>query len=368
MDEQEMLKIKHLLLRRVAESNKILARKINAGVIGANRYNIGFANLLQDFAGGANNRMLNRILADIEHRNGVSPHNYFDIDTLYAYSKYLDMLIVEIDRQRRANRVGSNTSDQYSRASRITARWLVDRAYTAETGYYDKSAPIKPETKVVDGYVRLNPTKTLSEKDFERKGYRIEECEYLLKKYIESKHQKSKPSSFTQITLEQQARMMEQESESEAFKSLKDHVLATNSKQRSTAIDFDSSEIDVEYIEYKGRKYTIDSKDYYRSYPDEMPVYHIIASTRDGRTIVGTFDVESQVYYGDVYDNENNLVFTREDSGVQEFFSHIPGEGANHNKIVKDNTRASKRKPTVKSGKQPSDNQMHLDVDDHEIL
>ena len=365
MEEQQLLKIRHYLLRLIAESNKTLSRKINSGVIGQNRYHVGFINITLDFARSSKNEALNEIFRDInsgKSGKNLSPHNYFDIDTLYAYSKYLDRLIFEIDRYRKLNRVGTNVSDQYGRAVGKVSKWLAENANSAETGYYNPNNPIVPQYTNVGGYKKLSPLRLLSEKDFTKKGYNKIECEILLKKYIEIKHPKVKTTSFTQVTFE----------ESVAEDTDFDNISAYDYfKSRGKRIE-DEKDIEEskEYIVYNGRRYMIDSRDSYKSYPEEFPVYSIRASRDDGRTIVGTFNSDNSVYIGDVYDNENNLVFTKEESGVSEFLSHVSGQGPNHDKLVGHITKkkAKSNQPNTKVESKKSVTLDQINFDDENIM
>ena len=291
----------------------------------------------------------------------MHPHNYFDIDTLYAYSKYLDRLIFEIDRQRKMNRVGTNVSDQYGKAVGKVSKWLAENANSSESGYYNPNNPIVAQYENKLGYRVFSPLRLLSEKQFEKKGYSKIECESLLKKYIEQKHPKVKPTSFTQVTFE--------ESVASEESSLDDMSAFDYFKMRNKHIEDDKvREQNQEYIVYNGRPYSIDHKDYFRSYPEESPVCYVRASRDDGRMIVGTFNSDNTVYVGNVYDNENNLIFTKEESGVSEFLSHVTGNGPNHEKLVghilskksKTKNPATKAESTPGAGLQ----QVQFDIDE----
>jgi hypothetical protein len=180
--------IRQCILRDVAESNQRISGIIRNHFDFPDKFSLVYNDIMANFAGDRNNSELRAIYDDMNNSTRrYGPHNYFDIDTLYAYSKYLERIVSEFERGERVDHV-SKKSRLFSDAIRSATTWLICNHDKAETGFYDQLHPIKPAYAFNKNGVRVfSIVSTPSPKQFEE-SERFDNAYYFVRKYLELAH------------------------------------------------------------------------------------------------------------------------------------------------------------------------------------
>lgn len=178
---------------------------------------------------------------EFKHKNSAV-YNYFDLDTLISYGRFLQKVVETIEKTsygRFRNRI---TTREFTDAINVSREWLVKNSGTELTHGYNPNRPIG---YLKDENGRLAPEGTMSLKDFDKK-YTEEACEKALEDYIEFGLEHGK------------------------------------------------------IISFDGKRFAVNEKKTYRTYPEEYDVNFIRASGRAGE-IWGYVDLDDRPYYGNVY-------------------------------------------------------------------
>ena len=279
MNQNEEQILRKYIKRRIAEKNATFAKMTYQYRESAKLMR---NNIFVSFARGNNgtfdvttsNMNLKSIRQDIERTgNKLSPYNYFDLDTLIAYDKYLGIIIEHVEALRRKSQRHYYKIEDFDNAISFTApKFLLENAGTFETGFYNIVCPV---SLLRDANNRLSPERTPDGKAFAKK-YSFQYCEDLLQSYLEDKY------------------------------------LSKSSKQQST--EFEDEE-DFDFV-YNKVKYIIELEETYLD-ENNCPIKYIKAeSAEQGLMLMGFFDASMREYVGYVYDMDNNIIFDRDDSGV----------------------------------------------------
>ena len=268
--------VRDFLLRQIANKNKRLSGMFKTAFASFRRaYNDGFGEILNWFVGGNQEPM--QIIYEHMDRNPktkLAAYNYFDIPTLISYDKFLGKILQEADIRSKENGHYSVSNSDYSYAFGSAKSWLRGNAYEAETGFYSRTQPV---TLARNEEGRLDPRKTMSPQTFEKK-YTYTECLRQIDKY--------------------------------------------NQRQELIRNGIDPDAMEEETIEYtyKGKKLTlaIRSKEYYTDAQGSGLTY-IKAIGKEGM-LIATYDAAGNIYEGDLYDLDGELVFV--DGGGAEFFAN----------------------------------------------
>lgn len=170
-------------------------------------------------------------------------YNYFDLDTLISYGRYLQKALENVNAVAATKPRGRVSSRDFFSAISGAGSWMVKNRSKMETGGYDPDRPI--------GYLRdengkLAPESTISMQDFDKR-YSEEVCEEALEDYM----------------------------------------------------DFGLEH--GELYSYAGKKYEIRTENTHRSYPDDYTIRFIRGCRRDGM-LLGYIDQSGNPFFGDIYD------------------------------------------------------------------
>ena len=201
-------------------------------------------------------------------------YNYFDLDTLIAYDMYLNNVIAFLyDYKLREGRKYTIIKD-FNKAMDSSALYSINNAGTFSSGFYNLKCPVKI---MRDERGMPRTESTLSQIVFDKR-YKDLDFDKLLMEYLDNKY----------------------------------HIYGDKKEQ-------EDENVDVEYFEYKGIKFRYITR---KIYCDEnmSPIKYVEAESLNGMVeIRGFFDFSMNVYNGDIYDTEGNFVYSREESGVDEY-------------------------------------------------
>lgn len=278
MEEKDIITLRKYLKRKIAEKNIVFNGMSYKFKEQSKRMR---NNIYLTFARGKNssydmttsNLNLKYIREDISiaHKD-LSPYNYFDLDTLIAYDKYLEIVIDEIYNSREKRGRSYFVIDDFSSViERIAPEYLISHAGEKETGFYNINCPIQT---LQNSFGKITYERTPDKRAFEKNNSKSE-CEKLLSKYLKEKHS----------TQENDIQKKEEEISEPDF-----------------------------YLKNIG--FWIENE---QNFLDEnnYPIKYIVASSQDNKThVCGFFDISMNVYHGDVYDFEMNIVYDKAQSGA----------------------------------------------------
>lgn len=283
MDKDNLKIVKQYVMRRIAEKNIVLSRilyshKESSKIL---RYCIN-----RNFAAGTvsmydsveSNINLNAIYDDIRNQEKpLAPYNYFDLDTLIAYDKYLESIIDNIYNNRTKGHRNYFVMEDFQKAIDIDTPNLFKNTTDRKlVGYYNLTCPLQT---IKDKHGNLTCERTPAKATFS-KHHSVLECNNLLKQYLEERHP---------------------------------------DLSKKTDDGFET-------FEFEGREFNIISSDNY--FDEHMhPIKYIVADSQSGNTrLMGFFDMNMRVYHGDLFDLDGELVYDKTQSGCS-----IYGESAtNH--------------------------------------
>jgi len=307
-------KLRAFLLRQVANCNRrIVGIMHDKKTSNRSQYNGGFNEILTTFAGGMYTPALNIIFDNMSAnpQKRYSPYNYFDIDTLYAFYKFLNNVIAETDANAYLYGRKYSTAQDFSVGIKNARKILENGHQKKETGYYNKNNPITLAYTNKNGVKILNPEKSMTQEAFDKK-YNYYECKKELEEYVSFKHSPA-PIQLAEPPLNE---------------------------------DFDSADV----IEFKHdgtlHKLRVDKREYYTGAQGE-PVISIEASADIG-TLYAVYNVDGSVYRGDLYDQDGN--FLEHDAGGETFFPRT--KSTSMTSFVSKKSKANKSQ-NIKASDQP---------------
>lgn len=203
----------------------------------------------------------------------LSAYNYFDLDTLIAYKKYLEYIIENLYTKRQNAGRGYFLLSDFEDVINKKASTFFNKNYgTEDTGYYSLNKTI---VALRDGKGKLAPESTMAKKSFTSKYSQVD-FPSMLEEYLDAKHPHRK-------------------------------------------VSYDDG---YDTFKFNGKVYIIEKCELYMS-EDGNPIKYIIASTGHGTNLRGFFDMTGNVYHGAVYSTDGEEYFDNEQSGVL-----ITGKGA----------------------------------------
>lgn len=290
MTPEEELILRNYLRRKIAEKNMKFAKMSSKFQNPAKAFRIELFRTFARGTSGSNAAIPSNlnIMSVFEHMNryctGVSPYNYFDLDTLIAYDAFLDRLFFEAEAFKDKDcRDFYNISD-FEKAKYVTHKFFVENEGTMQTGYYDLSCPVR-----ILRNENRRPVfeRTPTAKSFDRQ-YKFTYCEELLDDYLAEKH-------------------------------LPQSVIATEEVKNVNQQELEESDVqsqgeDCDFL-FRGVPYLIDFVEYYLD-SELNPIRYVYANSLDNTSILsGCFDSRMEPYEGEIYDMEYNEV-THRHSGV----------------------------------------------------
>ena len=161
--EKRQIKIRDTLLRNIANKNRKITSIFGKVFASDSRgYSDAFSSLLSSFVG--NNRLLNEV-TDVEEKhsqNRLSAYNYFDMNTLYAYNRFLEVVLEELKQ------VQGVTERDIFRAVDNAGKYMRTNADKSKSNFYNLSEPVKLMYKATSGDKVVSPRRTMSETQFIR--------------------------------------------------------------------------------------------------------------------------------------------------------------------------------------------------------
>jgi len=257
--------IRDYLQRMIANKNKRLSGMYK-GAFASNRriYNAGFGEVVDFFVSGDMSGSIKTILNDMDRnpKKHYAYYNYFDIDTLYSYDKYLGKILQEIDiRATSLNRGKHVTCSDIAYGFDRAKNWIRDNANTEETGYYNRNKPVAIARVDVGGIKSLNPKKAPTQESFDKK-YHAEECKRQLNLYL--------------------------------------------SRRELLREGYDESEM-IPFEFMKQNFYLVEKKKDYYTTEEGRGITSIMAVGKEGQ-LYRTFDGSGEIYSGNIYSQDGELV------------------------------------------------------------
>lgn len=340
----------------MAEINVELLRKYLRRCIAENNKKIGgicknfvaegraFRNdIYREFARGSD--YLYRIDRDIAYRGkkDVAIYNYFDLDTLIAYNKYLEAIIQCTEQNRfRAGRKYSTPRDISVAIHEQVPKYFIFHKREECTGFYDPEDTITP---LVDDRGHLAYERTPDKRAFESKHNEYQLYQ-MLADYIDSRF-------YTPVSIPMQFDFTPRShstsnTPSNSTKSISTQNAKVNSKQdgkmdntqcavniatakQNPAKQGEPQEFSADYddepvctMEINNEKYMIYRLDNYFDI-HFAPIKYIEGESENGRIAIrGYVDMDAKGFYGDVYDNEGGLVADSTQTGLDMYVDGIP--------------------------------------------
>lgn len=267
-------KIRDTLLRFIAEKNKKISSYIHM-VYDKDFKGYSFMHnyILSTFVG--NSKLYTEINELIEKYNRkFGAHNYFDIETLYSYDKYLENILDLLQR------AGSSLNiTKMGVIIKDVGLSLKKNANTKESGYYNLDAPVKFSKKLLDNNFVLDPRITINEETFEKKYNKSSSsCKREVEGYIEFK-------KHPELYAEHDSLMKEYLESAEFI----DYVIKNDDGENFEKIQL-----------------LVKSKE---NYFDEMGNEVTVYTAKSSRgTLYTTRDRQNQVYNGMLFDDEGEVV------------------------------------------------------------
>ena len=282
MNQNDLKTVKQYVMRNIAEKNIVLSRmlyafKESSKLLRFNIYKNFAAGSVSHYSMTESNLNLKYIYEDLKTNGStVAPYNYFDLDTLIAYDKYLETVMDNIFNNREKNHRKYFILDDFNRAIDYDTPNLFNKCEDDKIiGYYNHSCPLRT---LKDSAGRVTFERTPSKQSFNKKHTKSE-CRELFSKYLSERHPVS---------------------------------------QNVTSDDCEDLVID-----FNGMTFVIERQE---NYFDSMshPIKYLVGTTQSGKTqLRGFFDMNMNPYHGDICDEDGLPLFDRTQSGVAIF-----GEGA----------------------------------------
>lgn len=241
--------LKHYMRRQVSGMGTLINQVAFAsGIEPRDVYNA----LAEGFANPRGYRREDSVLGPIDDdirdvHKSQAVYNYFDLDTLVSYGRFLQKALENVNAVAASNPRGRIPTRSFFSAIDAAQTWMMKNKGKMETGCYD---PDHPVGLLRDENRRLAPESTISMQDFDKR-YNETVCEEALEDYI----------------------------------------------------DFGLEH--GELISHNGKKYEIRTVNHHRTYPDDYSVRFIRACRRDGM-LYGYVDQSNAPYFGDVYNIEDD--------------------------------------------------------------
>lgn len=278
MQDKELEILSKYMLRRIADKNKLFGGQTSKFVSDAKLLR---NDIYRRFAGGS--KWLGEIYADIESSGKkIAPYNYFNLDTLIAYDRFLECVMnVAKSNKAAANRYYYKPMDFDRAINRDVPRYFDAYNGKKESGYYDREHPIVPLKK--DGHLTFQ--KTPDKKSFEEK-YPLWYLNKLASNYNIERHSKG--------------------AKTDEFLDESTDVLLG---------DDDLEDMYPKQIICGREYYVIDNKPYMGD--NYYPIQYVRGNSLDGRVeVAGYINMEGDEYIGRVYDFEGNVLVESMDSGL----------------------------------------------------
>ncbi len=266
-----------------------------------------------------------------KHNKVHTVFSYFDLDTLIAFSNFIEFAIA---------RIKATTTDRiYSESVIVSAleyskQALIRNSGTAATAFSDMYADLGVMT---DENGDFAPEKIMSESDYADKyddakiGLLLEVYLYPDKLYLlsEDRTLKSRVPDLSKLfrrknqlnARNKMAKMFDKKYRTES--TIKPQSQQTphdadgqeNKELSAPLIDFSARKM----VNYSGLIFRINDEYLYSSSPGKVPdIRYLVAESGSGIIIVGTFYRDRDVeYVGDLYNVFGHLALTRSQSGVQ---------------------------------------------------
>lgn len=271
--------LRKYLKRCIAEKNKVINGLCRNFVYEGRTFR---KDIYREFARGNNN--LYRIDKDINYRGkkDISIYNYFDLDTLISYNKYLETIIRTVEANKtNARRQYTTPRDMYIAIHQQVPKHFIFHKNEPVTGFYNPEDTIHT---LVDDQGKLTYERTPDKRSFD-KQYDVRVLSQMLDAYIDEK--------FAYISCTQ-----EDEEED-----LAEYYICT---MKIFNKDFNISRIE----------------DYFDS--DFAPIRYVEGETDNNRySIRGFVDMNGDEYCGDAYNDEGEIMIDSTQTGIDLYVDGI---------------------------------------------
>lgn len=311
-DDTLDFEVRRFLMSEISDRYKTLRGQMYKA-FGQSGYALAYSNIANAFMGGdftGERELINEHKERFANKK-YSDYNYFDLDSLYPFLLYLDTLSRKIDEYAWHNK-GVINKRIFEGALQDTIIEFNNTKNTKASGYYKGYVTLAKK----EGTDLLNPIKTNNDKVDRSKEFTYYKYinEYFKNKYergvhpvqqfVEKKYS-AQQSSSSQLSIDN-VRKTETNKE-------------TESPIEESAEDREYEDFEIVRYKYKGKNCILVIESEEKFYTAEgFPVYRIRAVGRYGRYFKTT-DINDNIYYGPLYNDEFEEVLGAEESG-EEFF------------------------------------------------
>lgn len=337
MAEIDVELLRKYLRRCIAENNKKISGMCKNFVAEGRAFR---NDIYREFARGSD--YLYRIDRDIAYRGkkDVAIYNYFDLDTLIAYNKYLEAIIKCTEQNRYKSGRRYTTPMDIGRAiHEQVPKYFIFHKHEESTGFYDPENSITP---LVDDKGHLAYERTPDKRAFESKHSEYQ-LYHMLADYIDSRFYTpvsipmqfdftprshstpNTPSNNAHPNSTQNAKTNPNQDGKIASK------LDTLDKEKTTknAIGEDKQADNLEPVctmEINNEKYMIYRLDNYFDIHFSL-IRYVEGESDNGRMAIrGFVDMDGRAFNGDVYDSEGELIADSAQTGIDVYVDGIPSE------------------------------------------
>jgi len=303
-DDTLEFEVKRYLMKLISDKYKILRGQMYKA-FGQTGYALAYNNIANKFMGGdfTNERELINEHKEKFAKKGYADYNYFDLDSLYPFLLYLDMLSTKIDEYASHNR---RVIDRrvFDGALNDTIREFNRTKNTSASGYYKGYVTLSTK----EGSDILNPIKTNNDKVDMTKANIYQKY---IREYFEKKYERSHATPSQQLSIDnvKMSNIVEIENETNL-----DNVKVENNRSEEESY---TEEFEIIRYKYRGKNLVLIIDKEEKFYSEEgFPVYRIQASSKYGRYFK-TIDINENIYVGPLYNDEFEIVAGVEESGEE---------------------------------------------------
>lgn len=336
--------LKLFMMKKISEKYNTLA-SIGGKCFGEKGIRYLYRAVIDSFMGGDftyERKKINRHKG--EHPN-FADYNYFDLDTLVAYYKFLDILFEEIQAESERRRRNFTTADDINVALYKTSEYMIRNKRTEDSGYYKGYAVLE-----TDRYGRLSPLKTNNNKVKNKIAYYLSALEeYFNDKYpprvneVEKERQTPPEEKYEdeQIRIE----VVEREARGHARE---EEIAREKMTKKVNKAEVSTRGLKKEIHEVLGKKIEfVVTEEWFFDY-NGNPIRRIVGECEYG-VLYKCTDMDGWVYEGPLYDGEGNEVLLAEESGEifypNENFNEIKKKKSTIKKEIQEEAPANPEEP-----------------------
>ena len=288
---EDMLKFEatRYMMKKISENHELVKGLIAEASNNARDFAVYNHEILNKFMGGINTPEYKEIKEHKERfKLKCAYYNYFDFETLCAYNRFLEK-IIEYARREARDKGGRVTTTVLNNSIDEASKFLLRNINKEGMYYYKGYAKL---ARKENGYA-LNPTKT-TKMEIDPLMERLY-MDYI-SKYFNDKYRKR------EVKVVEDVPMVEELKTKNVVEDIVEDIQVEN-------------EFEIFEYSYRGKKLPLKifKQDYFFS-EEGYPIRRIHAASEWGE-LIACLDQNNEVYCGNLYDDESNILEDREESG-----------------------------------------------------